>query len=263
MTVERWHSSVGSVSVAWLTDLGPREQNSVRAAAQIHDDRAWVIAVADGLDDYPRAEEAAEAAIGGLPQRVSGRDELWQSVGEANGRVAALAPSTASEVGSAPTSALCVAAWTPTDGLAIAEAGDVVAVLQRHNTAVGPDRGELHHSRSYCGYVTRNLGRSHNSPGTDLDPTEITTVVDFRPVDASDGFTVAAFSEGAWESLVSDIEAKWRPTVAPQMLHLRLTSILDPASGDARDIAQQLMEASRANGLHDNAAVAVAHVAAQ
>ena len=105
VTGDGWHGSAGPVSVAWLSDLGPRPANLVRAVAHVHDDGAWLIGVADGLGGHPRADETAEAALSGLPQRISGRDELWQAFAAANRRVAALAPSAASEDGGAPGSA--------------------------------------------------------------------------------------------------------------------------------------------------------------
>ena len=43
---ERGHSECGSVSVAWISDIGPREENQDQAVAFSHDDGSWTIAVA-------------------------------------------------------------------------------------------------------------------------------------------------------------------------------------------------------------------------
>ena len=48
-----------SVSVAALTDIGPRKVNEDRMFTSVSDDGAWVIAVADGLGGQPRGDEAA------------------------------------------------------------------------------------------------------------------------------------------------------------------------------------------------------------
>ena len=52
-----------AVSVAALTDIGPRKGNEDRRFTAVSDDGAWVIAVADGLGGHARGAEAAQAAV--------------------------------------------------------------------------------------------------------------------------------------------------------------------------------------------------------
>ena len=70
------HASLGSVSVAWSSETGPRVENQDRAAGHIGSDGAWLVAVADGMGGPPRGREAAIAAIRGLPRRISTPEEL-------------------------------------------------------------------------------------------------------------------------------------------------------------------------------------------
>ncbi len=274
MTADGRHRSVGSVSVAWLSDAGPRPSNLVRAVAHVHDDGAWLLGVADGLGGHPRADETAEAALSGLPQRLSGPDEMWQAFAAANRRVALLAPSRFFEplepgetptVERAPASTLCVAAWTPTGGLTVGAAGDTLALVRWHGDPAGRAVIEPHRSRLLYPErpLTRFLGQLDDwldEPlGTDADPMETWTDADLAPA-AADGLTVAVLSDGAWTRF-GRLGRRGHPV--GRALGQQLASVMSPEAGDARDIAQQIMEASRAKGLHDNAAVAVAHVAAQ
>ena len=83
---ERGHASRGPVSVAWVTDTGPREENQDRAVVHVHDHSSWLIGVADGLGGHPRGAEAAQAAIDGMVQRIASAAEMWQAFSDANER---------------------------------------------------------------------------------------------------------------------------------------------------------------------------------
>ena len=77
-------------SVAALTDTGPREVNEDRMFTAMSDGGAWVIAVADGLGGHTRGDEAAQAAVEGLPERIGSESEMATAFAEANERVLAL-----------------------------------------------------------------------------------------------------------------------------------------------------------------------------
>lgn len=79
-----------SASVAALTGKGPREVNEDRTFTTLSDDGAWVIAVADGLGGHPRGDEAAQAAVKGLPQRIDSKAEMAAAFAEADEQVPAL-----------------------------------------------------------------------------------------------------------------------------------------------------------------------------
>ena len=143
-----------SVSVAALTDIGPRKVNEDRMfTALSDDDGAWVIAVADGLGGHDRGDDAAQAAVEGLPQRVDGEAEMAMAFAEANDRVVALfgrrERSRRVPLRKIPMSTLCVAAWTLEGGLVIGWMGDTMPLVVKS----GP--GSL---AGYC------CGVPHRSP---------------------------------------------------------------------------------------------------
>ena len=156
--------SAGEVSVAWLTDVGPRDENQDRAVARLHDDGAWLIAVADGLGGHPRGAEAAQAAIGTLPERIAGSEEMYAAFEAAHHRVFELAPVEARHrfglIDQCPATTLCVAAWTPEGGLLMGHAGDTLPVLLwRENEARrGRSLSSPHRSGGDWGNIAKYLG---------------------------------------------------------------------------------------------------------
>ena len=54
------HKASGAVSVAWLADVGPRDENQDRAVAHIGSDGSWMVAVADGMDSPASSESAGK-----------------------------------------------------------------------------------------------------------------------------------------------------------------------------------------------------------
>ena len=120
----------GAVSVAALTDIGPRGVNEDSMFTAISDDGAWVIAVADGLGGHARGDKASQAAVGGLPERIAGAADMATAFSDADERVLALSASLRQKgywvPHSIPMSTLCVAAWTPEGGLLIGWMGDTM-----------------------------------------------------------------------------------------------------------------------------------------
>ena len=120
----------------------------------VSDDDSWVIAVADGLGGHDRGDEASQAAVGGLPERIGSAADMAMVFAEANRRVLALSTSSQQKgyrerPRSIPMTTLCVAAWTPEGGLLIGWMGDTMPFA----VWSGPD-----------GYAGSCCGSPHRDP---------------------------------------------------------------------------------------------------
>lgn len=255
--------SVGETSVAWISDLGSRDKNQDRAVARLLDDGSWLIAVADGMGGHPRGREAAIAAIGGLPSRISTTSALWSAFSEANDRVVDLRPAhlefTVTGLHLCPAATLCVAAWTPEGGLLVGYAGDTLAVLLWRDGESWRGRALGYPHRTRAGSITRYLGAPHKwSQMTDRDHVHITadTGIDTPP----GGYAIVIVSDGIWEPLVR--EAHVGESLQSDPIAGAVAATFAPDVSDADSIAKSVMNAARSAGLDDNATIAVAHVAA-
>lgn len=246
-----------AVSVAAVTDIGPREENQDRAFTAVSDDGAWVIAVADGLGGHPRGAEAAEAAVEGLPRRIDGEAEMAVAFTEANERVLSLSGPwkrhRRAPLFTIPMSTLCVATWTPESGLLIGWMGDTMAFALNS----GPDGfagyccGTPH--RGSLGGIESCLGMPPEDAGYGAGLVEVEVIADFEEADLPDAVIIA--SDGAWEPLAAeygDIDWLWDASPAG------IGSACGPESGDASAIAGSVLARARSLGLDDNATLAVA-----
>ncbi len=257
--------SAGEVSVAWLTDVGPRDDNQDRAVARLHDDGAWLIGVADGLGGHPRGAEAAQAAISGLPPRIAGSGELYDAFRAAHHRVFELAPEQARHrfglIDQCPATTLCVAAWTPAGGLLIGHAGDTLPVLlwRDDQSWRGRSLSSPHRSGGDWGYLAKYLGAPLSWPSRHErlgEPMDLLTEDEIDPPDAS--YAVVILSDGAWEAVVDT--AYSRDARPSNTIGEKLASALNPDDREAHGIATRIMAAARTAGLDDNTSVAVAAV---
>ena len=247
-----------TASVASATDIGPRRVNEDRSFTERSDDGAWVIAVADGLGGHPRGDEAAQAAVDGLPPRIGSRQEMVDAFAAADARVLALSGA-ASRPGRTPLymfpmSTLAVAAWTPAGGLLIAWMGDTLPFVA--SAAPG----------GYSGYCA---GRPHRNPDGTIDaclgmppepgaPVSAHSQVEFAeepdPAEMPDAVILA--SDGAWEPMPRDYGVEWLWDDSPD--NGIGSACGSDAATSAADIAANVLSEARSLGLTDNATIAVA-----
>ena len=250
--------------MAAVSDVGPRRVNEDRASAVLDDsDGSWVIAVADGLGGHTRGDEAAQAAVEGLPPRVDGANAMAEAFGEANERVLAL---TGPEMWQRrmplsrfPMSTLCVAAWTPESGLLIGWMGDTLPFVATAGSA------------GFGGYC---CGRPHRNPGGSIEiclgmpplGADIGAgLVEVEIVGESGGGArpdaVILASDGAWEPFVYEHGVEWLLNDSASGgigAACGPVADMDGAACTAQDIADRILAEARRRGLNDNASVAAA-----
>lgn len=245
-------------SVAALTDVGPRQVNEDRMFTAMSDDGAWVIAVADGLGGHARGDEAAQAAVEGLPERIGSESDMANAFAEADERVLTLSAaarrrSLRVSLTRIPMSTLCMAAWTPGGGLLIGWMGDTLPFV----VSSGPGGFEGH-----C------VGRPHRDPYGSIstclgmppeydwsgESAHAEIIADFDESEIPDAVIIA--SDGVWEPLAIDYgSAEWLWDGSPA----GIGSACDPEAGNASEIARSVLARAHSLGLNDNATVAVAH----
>ena len=251
--------SRGAASVAAVTDIGPRERNEDSMFTAVSDDGAWVVAVADGLGGHDRGDEASQAAVHGLPERIESAADLASAFAYADERVLELSralrekPSWVSR-DKIPMSTLCVAAWTPEGGLLIGWMGDTMpfAVWSGSDGYTGSCCGDPH--RGYFGGIERCLGLPPEDEGQDGGLVDVEILDVFEDSEMPDAVIIA--SDGAWEPLAIEYggyEWLWDDTPGG------IGSAFDPGADDARGVAESVLAKAVRLGLNDNATVAVAH----
>jgi hypothetical protein len=249
----------GAVTVAALTDTGPRKANEDRMSTAVSDDGSWVIAVADGLGGHARGDEAAQAAVDGLPERIGSAADMAMAFAEADQRVLALSRVLREEnswVAGAriPMSTLCVAAWTPEGGLLIGWMGDTMPFVVRCGPEgyTGSCCGRPH--RGPFGGIEACLGQPPEDWGPGAGAVDVEIVDGFDDSDLPDAVIIA--SDGAWEPLAIEYgDAEWLWDDSPA----GIGSACNPGAADASGIAESVLANARGLGLNDNATVAVAH----
>lgn len=246
-------------SVAAVTDTGPREANEDDMFTAVSDDGSWVIAVADGLGGHARGDEASQAAVGGLPERIGSAADMAMVFAEANQRVLALSTSSQQKgyrvrPRSIPMTTLCVAAWTPEGGLLIGWMGDTVpfAVWAGPDGYAGSCCGSPH--RDPYGYITVCLGQPPEDEAEEAGLVEVEMAGVFEDSELPDAVIIA--SDGAWEPPAKRYGGmEWLWDDSPAGIGSACAPGVDHASG----IAESVLGTARSLGLNDNATVAVAH----
>lgn len=252
------YKSAGPVSVAWRSEMGPREQNQDHACCRLGFDGSWLIAVADGLGGHPRGRAAARRAIRALPRRIAGPAEMFSAFEAAHSTVVTLTPShlrtTMRDIQRCPATTLSVTAWTPASGLVVGIAGDtrVLALWRDSDGWHGQPVGRLHLSAETHGHLVRYLGAPRRWPPmgqSDRDPMDIFTDVDISASVDLDAFAILLASDGAWEPIASHCKHPIGDAIA---------SVLDIKDSGAHSIAARILGSARSIGLTDNATIAVA-----
>ena len=244
--------------MATVSDIGPRRVNEDRAlGALAEEDGSWVIAVADGLGGHTRGDEAAQAAVEGLPRRIASPEDMAVAFGEANERVLALTGPESWQrnlpLFMFPMSTLTVATWTPEGGLLIGWMGDTLPFV----ASAGPD--------GFGGYC---CGRPHRSPDGSIDIclgmppmhggegaglVEVEIVGESGAGSRPDAVVLA--SDGAWEPFVYAHGAEWLSDDSPAG---GIGAACGPTAATAQDIADRILAEASSLSLNDNATIAVA-----
>ena len=244
--------------MASVTDIGPRRVNEDRALAVFDDsDGSWVIAVADGLGGHTRGDEAAQAAVEGLPRRVVGADEMAVAFGEANERVLALTGPDmwrrSLPLSMFPMSTLCVAAWTPEGGLLIGWMGDTLPFLAtaRPGGFSGFLCGRPH--RIPGGSIEICLGMPPTGQAPDIGSVEVEIIGESGDGVQPDAVILA--SDGAWEPFVYAHGVEW---FSDDSVNGGIGAAFGSGARTAGEAADSILDEARRLGLNDNATVAVA-----
>ncbi|MYI35779.1 MAG: protein phosphatase 2C family protein [Acidimicrobiaceae bacterium] len=243
-------------SVATASDIGPRRVNEDRALAVISEsDGSWVIAVADGLGGHTRGDEAAQAAVEGLPHRIASADEMAVTFGEANERVLALTgPETWQKnlpMFMFPMSTLCVAAWTPEGGLLIGWMGDTLPFIATAQ------------ADGFSGFL---CGRPHRVPGgsieiclgmppADAEPGPVEVEIIGESGDGTRPDAVILASDGAWEPFIYEHGVEW---FSDDSAGGGIGAACGAGAESAEEVANNILAGAVGLGLDDNATIAVA-----
>lgn len=269
----RWHDrgvdeaadrSGRAATVAAVSDIGPRRVNEDRALAVLSDsDGSWMIAVADGLGGHTRGDEAAQAAVEGLPERIAGADDMAVAFGEANERVLALTGPESWQRNRPlfmfPMSTLCVAAWTPEGGLLIGWMGDTLPFLATRGSGGPSGPG------GFCGFL---CGRPHRIPGGSIEiclgmppagrstgPGSVEVEIIGESGDGTRPDAVMLLSDGAWEPFVYEHGIEW---FADDSAGGGIGAACGSHAESAEDVANSILSEAVRLGLNDNATIAAA-----
>lgn len=65
-----------TTDIAARIETGLRDRQEDRVHGVMNDDGSWVIAAADALGGHPHSDEAAQAAVDAVPDRIGSTEEL-------------------------------------------------------------------------------------------------------------------------------------------------------------------------------------------
>lgn len=253
-----------STDVATRIEQGARKRQEDAVTAVVGADGSWVVAVADGVGGVKRGEEAAPAAIGALPQRISGDAEMVEAFAAANRAVRALAPPNSMYAldedmpgywAVEPVTTLAVAAWTPEQGMTAAWVGDSIVCVMPVSAGAGWC-GEPVHMRGGNPVIGEFAVRGDAAAPSMLQRmrrmSDTISQEDIGRIAGRSGVIVAVLSDGAYRGSMRHTSGAWDAADS-------LGSALPNGSRRSADaVAQALMSNAWWHGLHDNAAIAVA-----
>ena len=254
--------------VATLTDIGPREVQQDRAIAHIDGDGSWVVAVFDGLGGHDRGDEAAQAAADAFPARIDGPTEMNAAIAAANSAVwdllpedvhvpRTLGPLSHWPAGFEPLTTAAAAAWTPHGGLQTAWLGDSVLFFVPMRPGVPGMHSEP--QGSWDSPIMNNaLGFTPEPEDTSIGSMSEDDLAVLTGHIESDGLLVIAATDGLFDPIrIARYGPRGRFSADPHDNSIGF-AIPEPQRSSARAVATALMQAARVEGLHDNAAIAVA-----
>lgn len=252
--------------VATRTDVGPRDRQEDRVWAVVNADGSWVMAVADGLGGHPFGDEAAQAAVDALADRIENTAQMTAAFNAANEAARALHPEMrAPNEGVSSMIALTtlvVAAWTPQGGLLVSWIGDSMAFLVPLGGGPGW-HGAPHGDKS--GFISRCIGMTRTDRGTfDLPPRHVDHLDDDMPRSRTDGWIhddgllVVLATDGMFGPILETHQRRWFDD-DPDDLSVGFAVPADRRS-TAADAADTLMDTARVAGLRDNTTIAVARI---
>ncbi len=234
----------------------------------VNPDGSWVLAVADGVGGVKRGEEAAPAALGALPHRISGEDEMTAAFAAANRSVRSLAPSHSlypsdedmpGYWGVEPVTTLAVAAWTPEDGMRAAWVGDSIPFL----VPVAAGRGWHGEPVAMSGGhpVVGEFAVRGDTPAPSMlramrRMSDTITQDGMDRIAGDRGIIVAVLTDGAYSGCMHRTTGRW---FSDNPDDNSLGFILPAGSrGSADAVADAVIACAWWHGLHDNASAAVA-----
>ena len=255
-----------TTDIATRTEIGPRDRQEDRVRAIVNPDASWVLAVADGLGGHPYGDEAAQAAVDVLPERIASTYEMTVAFDAANAAAWSLHPEMRALNGGLSSgialSTLVVAAWTPESGLLVSWIGDSMAFL----VPLGGDPGW--HSTPHedpFGFISRCIGMSRaDRESCQLPPGDVDHVGDDVPGERVDGWIVAGgllvvlATDGLFGPILGAHGREWFND-DPDDNSLGFAVPADRRS-TAADVADTLMDTARFAGLRDNITIAVARI---
>ena len=252
--------------IATRSDIGPRHTQEDRVTAVAQPDGSWVIAVADGLGGHPFGDEAAQAAVDALPERIASTDEMAAAFDAANTAVWALHPemrSTNEELSSViALTTLVVAAWTPEQGLLVSWIGDSMAFLVPVGS--GPGWHSTPHGDRF-GFISRCIGMYRTDRDScGLPQGHVDHLSDDVPRARIDewindtGLLVVLATDGLFGPVLTAHDRDWFSD-DPHDLSVGFALPSDRRNS-ADDAAHTLIETVRIEGHIDNTTIAVALV---
>ena len=249
------------------SEVGPRDRQEDRVRTVANTDGSWVVAVADGLGGHPFGDEAAQAAVDALPNRIADAGEMAAAFDAANAAAWGLHPDMRgpSEGFSSviALTTLVVAAWTPQGGLLVSWVGDSMAFLVP--IGGGPGWHSTPHGGP-MGFVSRGIGmfRANRGDSYELPPGHLESLSDDVPaanVEAwirEQGLLVVLATDGLFDPILVAHDRGW---FGDDPDDLSLGFALPPDQrGTAGEVADTLMDTAQLVGLIDNTTIAVARI---